>query len=58
MLLFAQDDGPPAVYLRDLLVAEREPGTSRLGRDLLHEWLMAYDPNSESLLCEPLRSDV
>ncbi len=43
-------------YLRDLLVAEREPGTSGSGATFLHEWLMVHDPNSESLLREPLRS--
>ncbi len=43
----------PAGYL---LVAEREPGTSGSGATFLHEWLMVHDPNSESLLREPLRS--
>ena len=56
-LTFEQDDGTLDVHNLDILVAEGAPGASRLGRDILHEWLMVSDPNGDTLLCQPIRTD-
>lgn len=54
LLAFDNDDGSRTVVPIDLSVVNDAPGESRLGRDILNDWLMIYDQPGDSLLFEPL----
>lgn len=40
----------------DLPIVDDGPGESRLGRDILNQWLMVYDASGDNLLLEPVDS--
>lgn len=54
-LLTFKDDGGRSVAQRiHLVIVDAGSYESRLGRDILNDWLMVYDQPGDSLLFEPL----
>ncbi len=51
-----QDEERWSILWLDMLIVDDGPGESRLGRDILNQWLMVYDAPGGNLLLEPVET--
>ncbi len=56
LLSFEHEDGRITTALLMLHIVDDAPGESRLGRDVLNEWLMVYDAPAGNLFFESVEA--